>query len=440
MKVFKNKKQRIVAVFLSLVFAFMLVPFTDVYASTPHFAVQGSKYVINHYDNGELDLNLEYTFSSCDSDIIFISKCYLNSDGSTLYSNNVVACSLSAFFVEFESSTNRSNKNESVYENGLYLYNMTNSYINGGSYPTDHSSLFSAPPISSYYVFSNDDILKLLGGDDTGFDYSNADSTSEGYSSEIGALKNVSRNVLYPNGANNTDSVFWHFMYSSKTTKGYSVKTSGTKIRVYESVTYYKRSDDSVYSEGPKVLVGEYDATGLQFDMDVNEAFNKTTSETESDYIASAWTIVSKQIVRNDRIYLQVVDSDGNYGDYLRIGGQSDNGDKNPQDVVDEDGNIISDDNGGYSTDDTDEKIGVDDNGDMDSANDDANSKPDPTISIGGDLDSAVSTFSDMLGMIGNIPLIIQKVFSFLPDWCLGFIGTFFVALCVLIIYKLVRG
>lgn len=311
---------------------------------------------------------------------------------------------------------------------GATVYSVNESVITE-NYSNKYANFF-------YHVLTNKDVSDM--------DVEGGGTDSEGgYSNEIGALKNVSRNTLYPDHANNVDSVFWRFRYASKTTKGYSVKTNGTKIRVYESVTYYKRSDDSVYSESPKVLVGEYDATSLQFDMDVNEAFNKTTSETDSQYIANAWTIMTKQIVRNDRIYLQVVDANGNFGDYLRIGGHADNASNasdNPQTVVDEDGNEVSEENGGYSTDDTDGDVGTSIDGDLDTADDDANSKPEEKENIGDSLDHAISTIRSLIDMIRYIPEIISILFSFLPPWCLSVVALGFVALVVLIAYKLIRG
>lgn len=45
-----------------------------------------------------------------------------------------------------------------------------------------------------------------------------------------------------------------------------------------------------------------------------------------------------------------------------------------------------------------------------------------------------------MLNGIGNVPLIVASVFSFLPTWCLGFVAVAFGLIVLLIIYKLVRG
>lgn len=457
MKVFKNKKQRIVAVFLSLVFAFMLVPFTDAYAGAVYIST-GHTYNFTGTYNEE-EYNISYTFNSSNNDnIVFVQfKNCLSYSG-------VYAFSLSDFSVGYDVggdyyvnkfAVSTTQKNFSTYFAG-YSAGCLNSFCT-----VDNSSSSYYYSLDSYagipvYVYdgggaylSEKDFGKVLAnllnnGDSSGFDCTYVDSNSEGgYSNEIGALKNVSRNTLYPDHANNVDSVFWRFRYASKTTKGYSVKTSGSKIRVYESVTYYKRSDDSVYSESPKVLVGEFDATGLQFDMDVNEAFNKTTSEADSQYIANAWTILTKQIVRNDRIYLQVVDANGNCGDYLRIGGHADNASNatdNPQTVVDEDGNEVSEENGGYSKDDTDGDVGTSIDGDLDTADDDANSKPEEKENIGDSLDHAIATIRSLIDMIRHIPEIISILFSFLPPWCLSVVALGFVALVVLIAYKLIRG
>lgn len=425
MKVFKNKKQRFVAVFLSLVFAFMLVPFTDAYAGTVELI--------------SADTGGNISFKNNSSPVYMFH--IIDSNGTEIWR----MASLTRFTVTSYLGT---------------TWDVTDTIncddIHGNFHPNafyyqDSIGECFGETVCPYYTIrvGNNDISYntliyefLENGRDTNFECSVTDSEG-GYSNEIGALKNVARNTLYPDHANNVDSVFWRFRYASKTTKGYNVKTSGTKIRVYESVTYYKRSDDSVYSESPKVLVGEYDATSLQFDMDVNEAFNKTTSETDSQYIANAWTIMTKQIVRNDRIYLQVVNAKGNCGDYLRIGGHADNASNatdNPQTVVDEDGNEVSEENGGYSTDDTDGDVGTSIDGDLDTADDDANSKPEEKENIGDSLDHAISTIRSLIDMIRHIPEIISILFSFLPPWCLSVVALGFVALVVLIAYKLIRG
>lgn len=450
MKVFKNKKQRIVAVFLSLVFAFMLVPFTDVYARDIVVVKQGSSYDFDYYKNDKLVHNLSYNFSSPSGANIVIVGIKGPAEGNITYG----AYSLSPDInFTFTSSTGSATAAQVTHVNvdgeKLYFVDYLNAFKDGSNYTFKPTNLSFPYYLVNYYFDDNYNAIHyryivalLKAGDTTGFDCTFA-GTEGGYSNEIGALKNVSRNTLYPDHANNVDSVFWRFRYASKTTKGYNVKTKGTKIRVYESVTYYKRSDDSVYSESPKVLVGEYDATSLQFDMDVNEAFNKTTSETDSQYIANAWTIMTKQIVRNDRIYLQVVDADGNYGDYLRIGGHADNASNatdNPQTVVDEDGNEVSGEDGGYSKDDTDGDVGTSIDGDLDTADDDANSKPEEKENIGDSLDHAIATIRSLIDMIRHIPEIISILFSFLPPWCLSVVALGFVALVVLIAYKLIRG
>lgn len=55
-------------------------------------------------------------------------------------------------------------------------------------------------------------------------------------------------------------------------------------------------------------------------------------------------------------------------------------------------------------------------------------------------VEGATATMKSLLEMVGNIPKIIAKLFSFLPDWCLAMIALSFAALVILIIYKLVRG
>lgn len=47
---------------------------------------------------------------------------------------------------------------------------------------------------------------------------------------------------------------------------------------------------------------------------------------------------------------------------------------------------------------------------------------------------------SDLLGMIGAVPMMIGAVFSFLPPWCLAIVGVAFTSLIGLILWKVARG
>lgn len=456
MKVFKNKKQRFVAVFLSLVFAFMLVPFTDAYASAPHFAVQGSKYVIDHYDeNGELDLDLEYTFSSCDSDIIFVSKCYSNSDGTITRTNNVVAASLSPFSVKFESSTNRRNDNESLYENGLYVYNMTSSYAYGGNYPTDHAGLFSAPPIPSYYIFSFDDIKRLLGGDDSGFEYSDPEGgiNKPIYDEEIGTLI-ISKSKMYEeSNGEDVNDLYNLFSWKMKTNTGFSLsdnKYARTFIQVRvesKCVVYADRRHTKFYKKfdnyGEKaMLINSYPVDSqplkISYLSDIPNVLPKTHAETHNPvYAGYNYTLYFRVVCTDDLAVIPSDTSEWHCGGWRALDcnadilvGQSD---------TTENGSFDDNDNWVPDEDDGNNHIesGSDSVHDSDDAKDDFNNS---SSEVDSSVNGAISTMQSLLDMIRHVPQIISIIFSFLPSWCLNIVGLAFVALVVLIIYKLVRG
>lgn len=281
-------------------------------------------------------------------------------------------------------------------------------------------------------------------GNDAGFDYSNWEGE---YNTSLGALKNVSLFYLtVEHSDGDTTGQFFTFYdrirYASKSTKGYDLKSPGTKIRVYLSMTYVKVKDPTqVYKEGPKILVGEYDATNLQIEVNLSTSESIILGQTPPEFIMNGWEKLAAGVERSDRMYLQIFTSDNEYGDLLRISNIDKNG-KRPQDVVDSDGSLIDPSDGGYSTPDTDGGFGTSTDGSSDDAFD--NLKPFPSDGgISGIIDNvgkATDTFVAMLNMIGSIPSIFARLFTFLPPWCLAWVSGFFVALTILIVYKLIRG
>lgn len=58
----------------------------------------------------------------------------------------------------------------------------------------------------------------------------------------------------------------------------------------------------------------------------------------------------------------------------------------------------------------------------------------------GGNSNVNLDSIKDLVNQIGNVPLLIAKVFSFLPSWCLTLIATAFAMFIFLLLIKLIRG
>lgn len=282
-------------------------------------------------------------------------------------------------------------------------------------------------------------------GNSDGFDFSNWEGT---YDKSLGALKGVSLyylSVEHSDGdsTGNYFTFYDRILYSSKSTTGFSLKQDGVKVRVFLSLTYLKKKDNSVYKQGPLVLVGEYNAIPLQFDVNISDAEAVLLGQTPPSFIMNGWEKMAAGVVRSDTMYLQIVSSDGKYGDYLRIRNLDKDGNR-PQDVVDSDDQLVSPDDGGYSKPDSDGGFGNVVDGDPDDAYDHVQDFPSDAGFDIGDISSAISSVasfvSSLSSMIVGIPSVIGKFFSFLPSWCLQFVSISFVAMVLLLIIKTIRG
>lgn len=58
----------------------------------------------------------------------------------------------------------------------------------------------------------------------------------------------------------------------------------------------------------------------------------------------------------------------------------------------------------------------------------------------GGNSNVNLDSIKDLVNQIGNVPLLIAKIFSFLPSWCLTLIATAFAMFIFLLLIKLIRG
>ena len=249
------------------------------------------------------------------------------------------------------------------------------------------------------------------------------------------------------------------FTFNSRSTTGFSLKLSDCVVRVYATAAYYSDGlggDDYLnYSdpvlESPKVFIGEFDPSNLEITFSDFDYLNIMQNSLDKDFDYSLSDQIKFNIHRSDSLYFQIVDSTLGYGDFLRIKHF-----RNYRlydhdmvyDAVNPDGDSVDSSMGGFdSSGSVPSGSGTaDKGGDVDSAFDNAvNNGGLPSSGldiddISGAIHSVYLFTNDMVSLIGNIPLLISKVFSFLPPWCLEFLDICFVAMCVLLIIKIIRG
>lgn len=332
MKVFKNKKQRFVAVFLSLVFAFMLVPFTDAYARDIAVVNQGTSYDFN-YSGSKFDLNLSYSFSSPSGANIVIVGIKGPADGNITYGAYSLSSDI-AFTVNSSTSHASSAHKTSVTIDGqkLYFVDYLNAYRNGGSNYTFIPTDFSFPYyLVNYYFDDNYNAIHyryivalLKAGDTTGFDCTfaggNGDPT---YDEEIGTLI-ISKSKMYEeSNGEDVNDLYNLFSWKMKTNTGFSLsdnKYARTFIQVRvesKCVVYDDRRHTKLHKKfdnyGEKAMLIDshpVDSQPLKISYltDIPNALPKTHAETHNPvYAGYNYTLYFRVVCTDD---LAVIPSD----------------------------------------------------------------------------------------------------------------------------------
>ena len=457
MKVFKNKKQRIVAVFLSLVFAFMLVPYMDVYANTYSFIE-----IYDHHTDDRKDCETPITVT-CDDDVYIFRIMYSDGTGTYLVASK---CPFEWQGTEIGNIYYYGTKGNNSYqgmgttpENGV---NVSFFYSDlGGYYPDNAGTYYYSNYIVVPYDSNEDYKSKLLRffdtGDDTGFDYSNA--ISEGgiekpiYDDDIGTLI-ISKSKMYEeSNGEDVNDLYNLFSWKMKTNTGFSLsdnKYARTFIQVRvesKCVVYDDRRHTKLHKKfdnyGEKaMLINSHPVDSqplkISYLTDIPNVLPKTHAEIHNPvFTGYNYTLYFRVVCTDDLAVIPSDTSEWHCGGWRALDcnadilvGQSDTTENGRFD--DEDNWVTDEDDGNNSI-----ESGSDSVHDTDDAKDDFNNS---SSAVDSSVNGAISTMQSLLDMIRHVPQIISTIFSFLPNWCLNIVGLAFVALVVLIIYKLVRG
>lgn len=303
------------------------------------------------------------------------------------------------------------------------------------------------------YFFENkiEDFIK--NGSDDDVNQSNEDESishdreNATFDSNIGALKNLRIDTVFLRGDNysvDTDSYKRIFSYDSKTTTGFSVKSTNNYIQYGFRFSGYQSAVRGGPKEDLKNYVSDY-------------YYDNECTDTRTEILGSLETLMLQKYFDNspliyksnygqyyhEEIYLRLCykDDEGkcHYGTWVRYNIQD--GEDSTDDTVDEgdtdDGGIPED--GEYddphSSESADNSSGWGD--DYDDAEDNSNENRDDRNN-GGSV--SFDSVKDLLNKIGNVPAFIGTLFSFLPSWCLNLVGAAFAMFVILMIVKIVRG
>ena len=454
MKVFKNKKQRIVALFLSLVFAFMLVPFTDAYAGSV-VDIGASAMVVSA--DGELELPFKVTGNASPvycvyinglNQWVFVSKTPFNSVYYDKYGSE-----------EYDhSSSNWVQLSDGTKVSPAYYYCA---YGNFGRVDGKWLSDFVGP---HYRINANDMsnptalyLYALVNGDTTGFDCSNAGS--EGnidnpiYDDDIGTLI-ISKSKMYEeSNGEDVNDLYNLFSWKMKTNTGFSLsdnKYARTFIQVRvesKCVVYDDRRHTKIHKNfdnyGEKaMLINSHPVDSqplkISYLTDIPNVLPKTHAEIHNPvFTGYNYTLYFRVVCTDDLAVIPSDTSEWHCGGWRALDcnadilvGQSDTTENSSFD--DNDNWVPGGDDGNNSI-----EAGSNSVHDTDDAKDDFNNS---SSAVDSSVNGAISTMQSLLDMVRYVPQIISTIFSFLPSWCLNIVGMAFVALVVLIIYKLVRG
>lgn len=460
MKVFKNKKQRFVAVFLSLVFAFMLVPFTDAYASDVLVPLEnGTTYWTCpiHGDasyGGLMSGSTSYPVykfyykNSCNNMCVF----YFVSRNTTLNYSGVSSKNIfnesscyNSYVIGLD-VTPHGNQNDDecctiTNEDCKWYLDYTKGEYSGY---TGSAGLcqFAYDLFLGNVTLQGGQIVRVEGGIDNPI-----------LDEEIGTLI-ISKSKMYEeSNGEDVNDLYNLFSWKMKTNTGFSLsdnKYARTFIQVRvesKCVVYDDRRHTKLHKKfdnyGEKaMLINSHPADSqplkISYLTDIPNVLPKTHAETHNPvYTGYNYTLYFRVVCTDDLAVIPSDTSEWHCGGWRALDcnadilvGQSDTTENG--DFDDSDNWVPDEDDGNNSI-----EAGSDSVHDTDDAKDDFNNS---SSAVDSSVNGAISTMQSLLDMIRHVPQIISTIFSFLPNWCLNIVGLAFVALVVLIIYKLVRG
>lgn len=284
--------------------------------------------------------------------------------------------------------------------------------------------------------------------------------------SEIGCLDNVQMETYVTNKKElidadenadlskiNQDKVI---VYSSTSTTGIDLSRGGYKVQLYGSYAWQDKSGN-IKSEdkGHKTFIKDWKAEnnikGLNRSAytwidwksanDKVEA-NRTSNAHKPNAFEKMTTYANYQY--EPIWYLRIVSQDNKYGAWVKLYNSSTKKGNYDSDSVDDDGNKVSDSDGGYDkTKSTSEITGTGDT--PEDAKDNvqkAEEKQDnkDIQDASGGSNSTFDKLEEFTKGIGDVPKMIADIFSFLPSWCLEVVAIGFALLMILIVVKFIRG
>lgn len=284
--------------------------------------------------------------------------------------------------------------------------------------------------------------------------------------SEIGCLDNVQMETYITNKKEldyadenadlakiNQDKVV---VYSSTSTTGIDLSKGGYKVQLYGSYAWQDKSGN-IKSEdkGHKTFIKDWNAEnnikGLNRSnytwIDWKTANDKVEADkTDNAHKPNAFEKMTTYAnYQYEPIwYLRIVSQDNKYGAWVKLYNSSTKKGNYDSDSVDDDGNKVSDSDGGYDkTKSTSEITGTGDTPEDAKDNvqkaEEKQDNKDIQDAFGGS-NSTFDKLEEFTKGIGDVPKMIADIFSFLPSWCLEVVAIGFALLIVLIVVKFIRG
>lgn len=284
--------------------------------------------------------------------------------------------------------------------------------------------------------------------------------------SEIGCLDNVQMETYITNKKEldfadenadlakiNQDKVI---VYSSISTTGIDLSKGGYKVQLYGSYAWQDKSGN-IKSEdiGHKTFIKDWNAQnnikGLNRSnytwIDWKSANDKVEADkTNNAHKPNAFEKMTTYAnYQYEPIwYLRIVSQDNKYGAWVKLYNSSTKKGNYDSDSVDDDGNKVSDSDGGYDkTKSTSEITGTgdtpEDAKDNVQKSEEKQDNKDIQDASGGS-NSTFDKLEEFTKGIGDVPKMIADIFSFLPSWCLEVVAIGFALLMILIVVKFIRG
>ena len=336
----------------------------------------------------------------------------------------------------------------SAYEcNGNTFY-MTSLYINADPGPFVHPAEISVPYIHCPWSNMRSFYGQIFYGDSSEFEACNVEGqiTNPIESDDIGTLILSKTKMYEESNGNDVNDLYNLWSWKNKTSSGFSLsknkyKETYIQVRVESKCVIYsdfrhKKVKCNFDNYGEKGMLFDslsYESQPLKVSYltDIPKVLPLTHAESHNPlFVGYDYTLYFRVICKSD--------SDKWYSGGWRacdcnadiINGQTDtsqNGYFNENDewIPEPDDGHNQIESGSESVNDTD-----------DARDDFSGVSKQSDLSV----ENAKNSIKDMLEMVGFIPTMIGTLFSFLPGWCLNMLASFFVALCVLIVYKLIRG